>query len=90
MTRAVTFVGTLASAIWITSKPNGASGEMDEDTEHAAWAEQELQERHRREDELLERSRRLQAELRQMIREMNHTAWAVYERETNDGDHCGR
>lgn len=63
---------------------------VDEDDGQAAWAEQELQERHRREDEALERSRRLQAELRQMIRDMNSTAWAVYELETNDGDHCGR
>lgn len=56
--------------------------------EQAAWAEQELQERHRREDELLARSRPLQAELRRMIEEMNNTAWAVYELELNHGDHC--
>jgi hypothetical protein len=39
--------------------------------EQAAWAEQELQERHRREDELLARSRPLQAELRRMINEFS-------------------
>lgn len=42
---------------------------MDDDTD-AAWDQQQQDERHRCEDELIERCRPLQAELRQMIKDI--------------------